>query len=148
MPANVYECLLMLDTGKIGGDLPAVVQGIHGMYERHQAEVLASRTWDHEPRKLSYPVRKQKRAQYYLTYFKTSGENLRPIEYDLSLNEAVLRSLVIKIEPKLVDNMLLVAKDPHALALQAAHEEPGEGDYGDMGGGYGDHRRRRNGDRD
>lgn len=145
MAVNVYECLLMLDTGKIAGDLDSVVKSIHGIYEKHKVEVLASRPWDHEPRKLSYPIRKQKRAQYYLTYFKSTGENLRPIEYDLSLNEAVLRSLVIKVEPKLVDTILTVGKDPHALALQTAHEEPGEGDYADLG--FHDGPRRGRGDR-
>jgi small subunit ribosomal protein S6 len=130
MPANVYESLIMLDTSKMAGDLPAAQQQLHAIMERNHAEVLASRPWDE--RRLAYPIRGQKKALYYLLYFKTEGQNLTGIEHDFQLNETVLRAMVLNIEPKLVDTMLALARDEHALALQAVVEEPD--DYGDMGG--------------
>jgi small subunit ribosomal protein S6 len=136
MPVNVYESLIMLDTAKMAGDLPAVQQQLHATMEKHHAEVLASRPWDE--RRLAYPIRGQKKALFYLLYFQTTGENLVGIEHDLALNETVLRALVLKIEPKLVDTMLALARDEHALALQAVVDEPD--DFSDMGG-------RRGGDR-
>ena len=42
MPTNVYESLIMLDTAKMAGDLPAVQQQLHAVMEKHKAEVLAS----------------------------------------------------------------------------------------------------------
>jgi len=113
--------MLMLDTTKVAGDLQAVVQQIHGIYEKHKAEVMASRPWDE--RKLSFPVRKQKKALYYLTYIKTDSQAVKAIEHYLVLNEAILRYLFLRIEPKLSETMLALARDPHALALQAANEE-------------------------
>src|SRR5882757_6500291 len=119
MPANVYECLFMLDTTKVAGDLPATVQQIHTILERHHAEILASRPWDE--RRLLYPVGGQKKALYYLNYFKVEAKEL-------------------------VDTMLALARDEHALALQAVVDDGT--DYDNMGGGDRRGNRDRHGDRD
>lgn len=133
MIQNVYESLIMLDTSKIAGDLQAVQQQLHAIMERNKAEVLASRTWDE--RRLAYPIRGQKKALYYLLYFKASGDKLAGIEHDFKLNESILRFMVLRIEEKLQETMLALANDPHAMALQAVVEEPD--DYSNMGGGGG-----------
>jgi small subunit ribosomal protein S6 len=124
MPANVYECMFLLDTNKVAGDVNAAAQQIRGILERNQAEILASRPWDE--RRLAYPVKGHKKGLYYLTYFRMDGKNLLNIERDLALNETVLRSLVLRIEPKHVETLLAIARDEHALALQVA-PEPTEG---------------------
>jgi small subunit ribosomal protein S6 len=130
MPVNVYEALLMLDTSKIAGDVPAVQQQLHAIMERNKVEILASRPWDE--RRLAYPIRGQKKALFYLIYFRSTGEHLVGIEHDLKLNESVLRTMMLRIEPKLEETMLTLARDPHALALQAVVEEPD--DYSGGGG--------------
>jgi small subunit ribosomal protein S6 len=129
MRSNVYEALIMLDTSKVAGDLPTAQAQLHAIMERNKVEVLASRPWDE--RRLAYPVGGQKKALYYLIYFKSTGEHLVGIEHDLKLNETVMRVMMLRIEEKLEETMLALAKDPHALALQAVVEEPD--DY--MGGG-------------
>ena len=116
MPANVYECMFLLDTNKVAGDQPGVVKQLHGILERNQAEVLASRPWAEQ--RLAYPIKGHKKGLYHLTYFRTEGKNLATIEHDLSLNETVLRQLTLRVDPKLVDTMLALARDEHALALQ------------------------------
>lgn len=128
MPANTYECMFLLDTNKVSGDVNAAAQQLHGILEKNQAEVLASRSWDE--RRLAYPVKGHKKGLYYLIYFRTDGKNLVNIEHDLSLNEMVLRSLVIRIDPKIQETMLAVARDEHAFALQSAAPEPGEENFG------------------
>src|SRR4051794_14482110 len=131
MPINLYEALVMLDTSKVAGDLPAAQQQLHAIMERNKVEVLASRPWDE--RRLAYPVGGQKKALYYLLYFRSTGEHLDAIEHDLKLNESVLRTMILRIEPKLEETMLTIARDPHAMALQAVVEEPD--DYLTGGGG-------------
>jgi small subunit ribosomal protein S6 len=131
MPKNVYECLLMLDTTKVAGDMSAAVEQLQSTLTKHHCEILASRPWDE--RRLAYPIHGQKKALFYLVYFKTDAGNLVAIEHDFKLNEAILRQLVLKIEPKLEETMLAIAKDPHALALQAVVDD-GSDDY-DFGGG-------------
>jgi small subunit ribosomal protein S6 len=132
MPANVYECMFLLDTNKVAGDVPAAAKQIQTILERNQAEILASRPWDE--RRLAYPVKGHKKGLYYLTYFRTDAKNLLNIERDMTLNETVLRSMVIRVDPKHVDTMLAIARDEHALALQMAPdpsdalESSGDGD--------------------
>src|SRR5689334_15345550 len=134
MPANTYECLFLLDTNKVAGDVQAAAKQLHGILERNHAEILASRPWDE--RRLAYPIKGHKKGLYYLTYFRTEGKNLVNIEHDLSLNETVLRQLTLKVDPKLVDTMLALARDEHALALQVLPTEevvPAEGAGGERG---------------
>jgi small subunit ribosomal protein S6 len=126
MPANVYECMFLLDTNKVAGDVPAAAAQLKQILERNHAEILASRPWDE--RRLAYPIKGHKKGLYYLTYFKAEGKELKNIEHDLQLAELVLRHLVLHVDPKLVDIMLQLARDEHALALQSVHEpEGGEG---------------------
>src|SRR6516165_6420498 len=76
MPANVYECMFLLDTNKVAGDVPAAAKQLHAILERNQAEVLASRPWDE--RRLAYPINGHKKGLYYLTYFRTEARTSPP----------------------------------------------------------------------
>ncbi len=130
MPANVYECMFLLDTNKVAGNVPVAAQQLHAVFERNHAELLASRPWDE--RRLAYPVKGHKKGLYYLTYFKAEGKEVVNIERDLTLNETVLRHLILKVDPKFVEIMLNVARDEHALALHTVQEPPeGEAVEGD-----------------
>lgn len=124
MAANVYECMFLLDTTKAAGDIATVDKQLRTLLERNNAEVLISRPWDE--RRLSYPVEKQKKGLYYLTYFSSEGKNLPGIERDCQLNEMILRQLILRIDTKLVDTLLSLAKGEHAVALHSMHEEGGE----------------------
>lgn len=128
MAVNVYECMFLLDTNKVAGDVNAAAQQIQTVLERNQAEMLASRPWDE--RRLAYPVNGHKKGLYYLTYFRMDGKNLLNVERDFALNETILRSLVLRIDPKHVETLLAIARDEHALALQVAPEPTGEGGEG------------------
>jgi small subunit ribosomal protein S6 len=145
MPANVYECMFLLDTNKVAGDVHAAAQQLHTILERNQAEVLASRPWDE--RRLAYPVKGHKKGLYYLTYFRTEGKNVVGIEHDCALNETILRALILNIDPKLVDIMLQLARDEHAVALQTVHEQPGDEDLVGVGNSDMDRGPRRGGRR-
>jgi len=129
--------MFLLDPNKVAGDVPAAAKQLHGLLERHQAEVLASRQWDE--RRLSYPVGSHKKGLYYLTYFRTEGKNVSPLEGDFRLNEMILRHLIIKVDPKLESIMLAVARDEHAMHLQSVTEDAVDdiegtgGDGGDRG---------------
>ncbi len=122
MPVNVYECMFLLDTNKVAGDVANAAKQLHGILERNQAEVLASRPWDE--RRLAYPINGHKKGLYYLTYFRSEGKNIASIEHDCSLNETILRSLILKVDPKHVDIMLQLARDEHAVALQTVTAPP------------------------
>lgn len=128
MAASTYECLFLLDPTKVAGDVAGAAKQLHAILERNQSEILASRQWDE--RRLAYPIKNHKKGLYYLIYFRTEGKHLATIEHDFSLNESILRALVLRVDPKLLDTMLAVARDEHALALHSVPDEPGEGEEG------------------
>jgi small subunit ribosomal protein S6 len=124
MPMNIYELMFLMDLSKVEADVPAAVGQLHATLQKHQAEILASRPWD--TRKPAYPVKNLKKSAkglYYLIYIRCDSKRVPEMEQDFKLNESIVRMLVIHIEPKLVDEMLAVAQDEHALALQTAHDE-------------------------
>jgi small subunit ribosomal protein S6 len=87
-----------------------------------------SRPWDE--RRLAYPVKGHKKGLYYLIYFRTESGNVVNIERDCALSELILRVLILHVDPKLVESLLAVARDEHALALHTVTEQPeaeGEG---------------------
>jgi small subunit ribosomal protein S6 len=143
MAANVYECMFLLDTNKVAGDVSAAAKQLHDLLERNQAEMLASRPWD--DRKLAYPIKGHKKGLYYLTFFRTEGKHLAKIEREIALNELVLRSLILYVDPKHVEPMLAMARDEHASALPTVNEPPPEDDL--LGAGDGMDRRRGGGRR-
>jgi small subunit ribosomal protein S6 len=129
MPANVYECMFLLDTNKVAGDVQAAARQLHAVLEKNHAEILASRPWNEQ--RLAYPIKSHKKGLYYLVYFRTEGKNLAVIEHDFSLMpELVLRSLTLNIDPKLVDAMLAMARDEHAVALQTVTAPPEDEELG------------------
>lgn len=117
MPANVYEFMVLFDSNKYAADPDKLVKQVHAMLEKHHCTILASRPWDE--RRLAYPIRHHKKGMYYLIYFQADGKVLDELQADIRLNEAIIRSLILKINPKLVDQMLAMARDEQALALQA-----------------------------
>ncbi len=128
MPRRMYEYLFLFDTGKTSGDVMAAVNALHATFEKHGAEILASRPWADQ--KLAYQIGHQKKGLYYLVYVRCDSQKVHEIEGDLKLNEQLLRFLTVVIDPKWEQDMLAVAKDEHALALQlAASAEPGDSDY-------------------
>src|SRR5213079_1924759 len=123
MPAAVYECMFLLDTNKVSGDVPGAAKQLHAILERNHAEILASRPWDE--RRLAYPIKGHKKGLYYLVYFRTEGKNLAVIENDISLmSDLIIRMLILNIDPKLVEAMLAMARDEHAVALQTVTAPP------------------------
>jgi len=139
MPANVYECMVILDTNKVAGDQAGAAKQLQTILERNNAEVLSQRPWAET--KLAYPIKNHKKGLYFLTFFRTEGQNLTNIERDFQLNETILRSMILRVEGKLVDAMLEVGKNDYQDCLKTVNTPPDE----DLGGD--DDRRDRRGGR-
>ena len=132
---SLYECMLMLDSNKYNADPHAVIEVINNTLQKNHCEIQASRPWDE--RKLAYPVKKHKKATFFLIFFRGPGAALKPIKADFALNEAILRSLFIKHHPKMEEAVLALGRDEHALAIQAPGlaEDIPEAVLGGGGGG-------------
>ena len=94
MAANVYECMFLLDTTKVAGDVPAADKQLRTLLEKNHAEVLVSRPWDE--RRLAYPILKKQEGVYHLLVFDASGETLDEITRQLKIDDAVMRHLAVK----------------------------------------------------
>ena len=107
MPANTYEGMFLLDSAKVAVSWDNSVQHVHDILTKHQAEIVASRQWDE--RRLAYPVEGHKKGTYLLTYFKVDGAQVKEIVADCHLSDVILRELILKHHPKLVDHLVTQA---------------------------------------
>src|SRR6185503_16903516 len=89
------------DPGGLGATIPNLVAKCGG-------EVLVSRLWQEQ--KLAYPIGSHKKGAYWLTYFRLDSGKLVEFNRDLRINETVVRSLTLKVEPRLVEALVEHAK--------------------------------------
>jgi len=107
LPVNTYEAMFLLDSTKVAVSWDESVKAVHDILSKHHSEIVASRPWDE--RRLAYPVDGHKKGTYLLTYFKTEGSALKEIVADCHLSEVILRELILKVHPKLVDHLVTQA---------------------------------------
>jgi small subunit ribosomal protein S6 len=96
--------MFLLDSSKVAVSWDESVKHVHDILTKHQSEIVASRQWDE--RRLAYPVEGHKKGTYLLTYFKTDGSALKEIVADFHLSDTILRELILKVHPKLVDHLV------------------------------------------
>jgi len=107
MSVNHYEGMFLLDSAKAVVNWEETVNNVHGILTKYDAEIVASRQWD--DRRLAYPVEGHKKGSFLLTYFKADSSKISEIEHDCSLNELILRDLILKVHPKLVEQLVTQA---------------------------------------
>ncbi len=109
MAENVYEGMFILDSNRYARDAAGVSSQIAAMVEKHGGKVLVSRLW--EERRLAYPIEGHRKGTYWLAYFKLDSQQLVSLNRDGQLNENIIRALVLKIDPRIVDALV-----SHAIA--------------------------------
>ncbi len=90
----LYEGLFLFNIQEIEGDLNVAMETLQEILDRAEAEVITLSKWDE--RKLAYEIKGQKRGLYLLTHFKARGSQIANIERDVTLNEKLLRCMIIK----------------------------------------------------
>ena len=114
MALNVYEGLFIFDSNRYSRDPGGVSAQVADFVQKLGGEVLVSRLW--EERRLAYPINGQRKGTYWLAYFRMDGKQLTTLERECQLSESIVRSLVIKIDPRIVDHLVshatTVAADP------------------------------------
>lgn len=101
---NVYEGLFILDANKFARDHDALPKSVEEMITSEGGEVVVSRLW--EERRLAFPIKGQRKGAYWLIYFRQDGEKITPLNRALELKSGVLRSMILKIHPRLVEPIL------------------------------------------
>ena len=108
MAENSYECLFLLNANSYARNPAAAAKAIDGLIGTIDGEILASRLWKEQ--KLAYPVKGHRKGVYWLAYFKAESTKLVKFNRACKLNDMVLRHLAIKIDPRLVDPLVAIAK--------------------------------------
>ncbi|HTV49001.1 MAG TPA: 30S ribosomal protein S6 [Phycisphaerae bacterium] len=91
-----YEAMFLLNAGYASGNWEAAKSEVEHILHRANAEILHLRKWDE--RRLTYPIKGNKRGTYVLAFFRCEGPKVAGIERDVLLSENILRVLVIKAE--------------------------------------------------
>src|SRR4051812_37830929 len=113
--------MFLLDSTKVAVSWDESVKHVHDILSKHQSEIVASRQWDE--RRLAYPVEGHKKGTYLLTYFKADGTALKELVADCHLSDVIVRELILKVRPKLVDHLVTQAMTSNP----NAEEEQGRG---------------------
>jgi len=125
---NVYECMVIIDPNKYAQNPGGLGETIPNLVAKCGGEVLVSRLWQEQ--KLAYPIRSHKKGTYWLTYFRLDSGKLVEFNRELRINETIVRSLTLKVEPRLVDALVEHAKGGQKLrtaeAAPAAAEVAGQ----------------------
>jgi len=104
MATNVYEAMFIFDSNKYAQDHAGVSGAINDLVTKNGGEVLVSRLWNEQ--KLAYPIGHHRKGTYWLMYFRLDSSKLVEINRALRINEAVLRNLTLKVEPRLVEALV------------------------------------------
>ncbi len=108
MAENVYECLFLFDPNHYARDPNAVAQLVDQFVGDADGEVLVSRLWAEQ--RLAYPIDGHRKGVYWLAYFRMPGGNVTRFNRACRIHDSVLRHLVIKVDPRLVDALVAHAQ--------------------------------------
>jgi small subunit ribosomal protein S6 len=96
--------MFILDSNRYGRDPGGVSGQIPDLIQQHGGKVLASRLW--EERRLAYPIGSHRKGTYWLTYFKLNADQMGTLRRQIQLNENVVRSLMLKVDPRIADTLV------------------------------------------
>ncbi|MDJ0974167.1 MAG: 30S ribosomal protein S6 [Planctomycetota bacterium] len=114
MRTNEYEAMFLLENNAATADFEGTAGQVDEILTKHGAELVMKEKWDE--RKLAYEIKGQRRATYYLVYFRAPPASIDEVEVDLGLNEIVLRHLFIKLEEPIQVHVDKRAKERELLA--------------------------------
>ncbi|HTN74554.1 MAG TPA: 30S ribosomal protein S6 [Pirellulaceae bacterium] len=108
MATNVYETMFILDSNRYARDPGAVSGTVAEIIQKFEGEVLVSRLWNEQ--KLAYPIDGHRKGTYWLAYFQLDSSKLVEFNRALQLTDSIVRSLTVKVDPRLVEPLVSHAR--------------------------------------
>ncbi len=127
MAVHTYDCTVILDSSKYSRDPGGMAEQLKQIFTNAGGEILVSRLW--EDRRLAYPIEGHRKGAYWITFFNADPLKIQKIERDLQLNEGVLRSLTLKVDPRIADALVAQAKGDRPIESRAPKTDPALGDF-------------------
>lgn len=106
--SNVYEAMVLFDSNRFARERAGLPAELEKMIKAAAGEVLVSRLW--EERRLAYPIAGQRKGTYWLFYFRGPSSMLTLLNREWEIHDGILRHLVLKVHPHLVEAVLEHAK--------------------------------------
>lgn len=120
---SVYECMFILDSNKYAKDAAKAGGQVGQLIEKCGGEVLVSRLWVEQ--KLAYPIEGHRKGTYWLSYFRLDRGQVGMFNRECQLNENIVRHLMLKVEPRLVETLVAHASG-NAVAGEGSSEKSEE----------------------
>jgi small subunit ribosomal protein S6 len=118
---NVYEAMFCFDSTKFSRDPDGVSGEIVGLIQKAGGEILVSRLW--EERRLAYPIKGQRKGTYWLIYVNIDAKQVAGLRRQFEITESILRFLLLKIDPRIVDALVAHAQTAPVPAVGVVAEE-------------------------
>src|SRR3954467_3406867 len=100
--------MIIFDSNRYARERAGMSAEVEKMIQAEKGEVLVSRLW--EERRLAYAINGQRKGTYWLIYFRGPSSMLTALNREWEIHEGILRHLVLKGHPHLVDGVLDPAK--------------------------------------
>ena len=111
MTENVYEGMFILDSNRYARDPGGISAKIEELVKEAGGSMLVSRLW--EERRLAYSIKGHRKGTYWLSYFRVSGDQIAGLNRQCQITDEILRHLVLKVDPRIVDALVShAAEDP------------------------------------
>ena len=104
MTENVYEGMFILDSNRYARDPGGISGKIEELVKEAGGSMLVSRLW--EERRLAYPIKGHRKGAYWLSYFQVSGDKIAGLNRQCQITDEILRHLVLKVDPRIVDTLV------------------------------------------
>ncbi len=117
---NAYECMFVVDLSAGTDAAQSTVQKFVNLIESN-GEIVDVAEWG--KRRFEYPINDMNEGYYTVVTFKAPAEFPNELERLLNIDEAVLRSMVIKIDEAVAERVARRAADRAAAAAEAAAAE-------------------------
>jgi small subunit ribosomal protein S6 len=114
--------LFLFDSNHYARDPGGIASSVQSMITDLGGEILVSRLWAEQ--RLAYPINGHQKGTYWLVYFKLDTQKLKELNRTCQLNEALLRFLFTRVDPRLVDALVAHAQEKVVVPIDQLERQP------------------------
>ena len=122
MASAFYESLFLFDSNHYARDPGGIASSVQSMITDLGGEILVSRLWAEQ--RLADPINGHQKGTYWLAYFKLDTQKLKELNRTCQLNEALLRFLFTRVDPRLVDALVAHAQEKVVVPIDQIERQP------------------------
>ncbi len=117
-----YECLFLFDSNHYARDPGGVAGSVQSLITDLGGEILVSRLWAEQ--RLAYPIKGHNKGTYWLAYFTLDSLKLKELNRACQLNESLLRFMVTRVDPRLINALVAHAQEKVVVPIDQALRQP------------------------